>query len=476
MWVLNVIMANFERYQDPSDITALTTSMYMECPCELREKLEAHNALQFVPYNTGLFPASELPTLLGTQTGMDMAWMRDNAHVGMALLESGKSTEAAAVGKAFLSVLHNNRSILDVAAQNNTLKPEQYPRLPVRVHGRTLENDREQRVQNDSVGYTLWLTSNLIHKGVIQPTAEDLDVLAQTVHYLDRVQYWHDKDQGHWEEDSRIHASSIGVVLGGLRDAERMFNSLGYRHALDIPGLMQKGIDTCTTLLNHGITDISGPDLAYVEQHGWQTWLSAIQSTESSEGFSIHKRRFDAALLFLIEPLDVLSPSMAEKIVLGVEQNLLRNKGIARYIGDTYWSPGFKELLTIEERTTSAEGRLDLRNASAAKVAATQTEAQWTLSDPIISTYWGKRYQQTGNPEHFAKQCKHLDRSLAQLATQEDGSMKLPELYYHQQQGIMDDSFAETQQYALTPGDHTPLLWSQANLLHALSLFEANSR
>lgn len=471
-------MTNFERDIGSGDITTLTTDMYMECPYELREKLETHDALRFVAYPSGLYPASELPTILGAQTGMDMAWLRDNAHVAMSLHEQGYQTEAAAAGRAILSVLHSNRGVLDTVASDTSHTVEQLPRLPVRVHGTTLENDHEQRVQNDSVGYALWFVSRLMHNGTITPQAEDLDVLAQTVRYLDRVQYWKDKDQGHWEEDSRIHTSSIGTVLAGIRDTQKMFDHYGYRHDIDIPRLMDKGVNSLYTILSHGLTDISGKALTDIMTHGQHTWSEHLHP-KSSEAripdFDIHHRQSDAALLFLIEPLGIVQGSWAEKIVRDVEQNLLREKGIARYLGDTYWCPGFKELLTIEERTTSADGRLDLRNASAAKVAATQTEAQWTLFDPILSSYWGKRYQQEGNPQHFEKQLKHLNRSLSQFTTQPDGSLKLPELYYHEQEGInLDDSFADAHRYNLQAGDHTPLLWSQANLLRALTLFETN--
>lgn len=471
-------MANFERNIGSGDITTLSTDMYLECPYELREKLEAHNALRFVAYPSGLYPASELPTILGAQTGMDMAWFRDNAHVAMSLYEQGLQTEASSAGKAVLAVLHNNRNILDAVVGNTAHAVDQLPRLPVRVHGTTLENDHEQRVQNDSVGYALWFVSRLIHDGAIKPQTEDLDVLAQTVRYLDRVQFWRDADQGHWEEDSRIHASSIGTVLAGIRDTQKVFDHYGYRHNIDIPQLMDKGVNSLHTILSHGLTDISGPALASIVSGRQYTWSEHIDPERTkladTPDFDIHRRQYDAALLFLVEPLGIMQDGWAEKIVRDVEQNLLREKGIARYVGDTYWCPGFKELLTIEERTTSAEGRLDLRNASAAKVAATQTEAQWTLFDPILSSYWGKRYQQEGNLEHLEKQLKHLDRSLSQLTIQADGSMKLPELYYHEQESILDDSFASSHQFRLEAGDHTPLLWSQANLLRALSLFEEN--
>lgn len=471
-------MANRERYTGSGDITTLSTDMYLECPYELREKLEAHDALRFVAYPSGLYPASELPTMLGAQTGMDMAWLRDNAHVAMALHEQGCQTEASRAGRAMLTVLHNNRNVLDTVVNDTSRSISQLPRLPVRVHGATLENDREQRIQNDSVGYALWFVSRLMHSGTIKPHADDLDVLAQTVRYLDRVQYWKDADQGHWEEDSRIHTSSIGTVLAGLRDTQKMFDHYGYMHEINIPQLMDKGVNSFYTILSHGLTDISGPALASIATRGQYTWSEHLdpnnQEVTHAPEFDIHRRQYDAALLFLVEPLNIMQGGWAEKIVHDVEQNLLREKGIARYVGDTYWCPGFKELLTIEERTTSADGRLDLRNASAAKVAATKTEAQWTLFDPILSSYWGKRYQQEGNPEQLEKQLKHLDRSLSQLTVQPDGSMKLPELYYHEQDGILDDSFAESHQFRLEAGDHTPLLWSQANLLNALSLFEEN--
>ncbi len=47
---------------------------------------------------------------------------------------------------------------------------------------------------------------------------QDLEILALFPFYFQAIQYWEDEDSGHWEEDRKIEASSIGVVIAGLKE------------------------------------------------------------------------------------------------------------------------------------------------------------------------------------------------------------------------------------------------------------------
>lgn len=363
-----------------------------------------------------------------------------------------------------LSVLHNNRDKLDAMVDGRVDPKLRMHRLPVRVHGHDLSDDAEPRVQNDSTGYALWFTSRLIKDGAITPSTRHLDVLAQAIRYLDVIKYWHDADEGHWEEDQRVQASSIGVVIAGIREAQAMFQQHHYTHDIEIDELIEKGEGALYSILQRGLTDRVAPGDTQRRESFPETVHPDKLVRKHFEQFSVSQRRYDAALLFLIEPLDVLKPAWARKIVTDIERHLQRDHGISRYQGDTYWEPRFPAIMSIEERTRSAEGRTEKRNTTAAGVAYSGTEAQWTLFDPLLSVYWGKRYQTTGDHADREKQLSHLDRSLAQLVRIADGRLLLPEAYYYE--------FTQKQGNQWIPEDHMPLLWSQANLLLALKLFE----
>lgn len=451
-----------------NDEHALNVNTFLERPEELRQRLEIQGTLDFTPFASGLFPASQLPEEMARATEMDFSWFRDNAHVGNALYEAGRTDLAAPVAQAMLHVLNSKRRQLDGIA-NGTLRPDTF-RLPIRVRGTTLEDDPEHRVQNDSVGYKLWYISNSITNGLIDGRKQDIETLAQTVRYLDKVRYWTDTEAGHWEEEHRIHVPSIGVCIAGLKAAQQLFDKVGYHKHTDVHNLIKRGDAAKTHILSRGVTNVPNlHDTSFIAYNTHHEAPEAIHAAPSVlnffRQFSIDNRMYDASMLFLIEPLNILDKEETALVIDDIETHLMgsRQHGIARYVGDTYWSPNFKDIMPIEERTRSAEGRLALRNMKAAGISYTETEAQWTLFDPLLSVYWGKQYAATGDYSARHKQLLHLQRSLNQLAPDEHGSLRMPEAYYYQHT-------PEGGQWV--PNDHMPLLWSQANLLRALTTFE----
>ena len=87
------------------------------------------------------------------------------------------------------------------------------------------------------------------------------------------------------------------------------------------------------------------------------------------------------------------------------------------------------------------------------------SEAQWCLFDPLLSVIYGAHYQQSGRGEFLELQLAHLNRSIAQL----DEQGRCPELYF-------------LKQGRYVPNEHTPLLWTQANLSMALHYAERTAR
>jgi phosphorylase kinase alpha/beta subunit len=453
-------MAQHEPPAELSEFLRLDEDALSDGSVQLYEKLAEHGTFDFIPYASGLFPASALPSEKAEATGMGLAWLRDNAHVAHALYEAGRRKLALPVGQAMLTLLDAKREVLGAVVSGT----DRTRRLPVRVHGDNLAPDTEPRVQHDSTGYALWLTSRFIKDGALRVERRDLDNLAQTVRYLGAVEYWHDADEGHWEEDRRIHASSIGTVIAGLREARDLFAAAEYQHDIDIDHLIDEGRHALNAILHQGVTDraANGDDRTERDQPYPDNVHPDEPVCQHFDEFSIQHRGYDAAMLFLVEPLHVLDGAQAERAVNDIAQHLQRSIGVIRYEGDTYWGPRFPDLMSIEERTRFAEGRIDERNLKAAGVAYSGTEAQWTLFDPVLSLYWGKRYLADGNLSHRRHQVRYLKRSLAQVVETEHGTWLMPEAYYHEYDPKEGNHW--------TPNDHVPLLWSQANLLRAMQV------
>ncbi len=433
---------------------------YLDQPYKLQKDLESLGALRFSPYASGLYPASDLTQELSTATGMGLAWFRDNAHIGSALYASGQRYPAIRVANSMVSVLQQNKDGLDAVVRDSNCAF----RLPVRVDGDTLQSDAENRVQHDSTGYMLWLPSNMVLAGALRPSSACLEAMAQTVRYLGSLEYWQDADAGAWEEGKRIHASSIAVAMGGIRDTQRMFQSVGYKSGINFADLLQNG--------RMGYRRIFELNTVTLPPDGKPPKVSRRAASGQSDpvtfmgDFDISRRCYDASLLFGAITMSVFDTEESRRVISDVKNYLVRRRGIARYPGDTYWAPGFKELMLQSERTTSAPGRLEKRESVAAGVAYTGKEAQWTLFDPLLSVDAARQYLKTGSEDDFAEHLLFLNRHLGQLERQPDGTYKWPENRYYE-----FTPHTPGQTYTLRPNDHTPLLWTQANSLIALRYF-----
>lgn len=439
--------------------------MYLHDPARLRQELVEAGALTFKSYASGLYPASDLDEKTGDETGMTMAWLRDNAHVIAALYDTNFDRPGAIrAGEAILEVLKNSEPVLD-AAIRDPRNPDN--RLAVRVDGHTLVPDNEPRIQNDSTGYALWICSKLILEEALPADEANLAILVKVIEYLGAIEYWHDPDDSAWEEDRRIHLSSIGVVNASLNMARQLLQRHGANVSIDINMLITQGKNAVHDIWSRGYTD--HPDHPVPEHEyksiDWPLVLTEDEELrEALESFRMRPRPHDAALLFLVEPLEAVDTETAHSMVEDIEEHLVRKHGVVRYPGDTYWSPYFDELVTVNTRTQAATGRTEARNLKAAGIAITRSEAQWTLFDPLLSSYYGKRFQQTADPEDRDKQLTYLNRSLSQLTPYKNGSeLRMPEAYFFGHVGGRN---------GWKPNPHIPLLWSQANLLRAIETFE----
>ncbi len=434
-----------------SPITALlrndaSLSHRRDTLAQIRQQLHAWGSLEFTPLDNGLFPAAAVSGAT-EYTGYDSVWVRDNIHVAHAhwvMGQAGAVSQTEVAVKTVMGLMayfqrHRDRFTTIINGQANADEPMNRPHI--RFNGKDLSelDQKWAHAQNDALGYFLWLYCLLANAGAIKPDQSAGEMLGCFVAYLEVIRYWADADSGHWEEARKIEASSIGAVVAGLEQLKiltdgtaNIFSSAHFESALDLEHFDRGQI---ARLIEKG-----------------QDALADILPGECKQPEPL-QRRYDGALLFLIYPLKVVQPEMAQQILDDVIGNLQGAFGIKRYLGDSFWAPDYKAKAGEGDRTADVSDDSSWRDA----LLTPGGEAQWCIFDPIISVIYGQRYQQSGAVKDLAKQLEYLGRSLGQVTASDClvGSCKCPELYY-----------AEAGEYG--PNDSTPLLWTQANLAIAL--------
>lgn len=229
-------------------------------------------------------------------------------------------------------------------------------------------------MQLDTIGYFLYGIAQgeenclRIIRDVI-----DLDIVNKVIQMLDAIRYHEVSECGAWEEnDENPRASSIGAVVGGLIAIQKI------------------GVEVPQHLIDNGMAALN--------------WILPKETPS---------RNYDLAQLFLLYPFNILNAEQSDLILKNVEENLLRNKGVIRYIGDVYYN--------------------------------LNGEAEWTFG----FAYLGLIYYEKGD---FVKAQYYYDKIIADAV-----NYNIPELY-----------FSGTNKR----NENTPLGWSVAltlELAHKLS-------
>lgn len=148
------------------------------------------------------------------------------------------------------------------------------------------------------------------------------------------IKYWEQSDLGMWEYLLRHkRGSSIGIVLGALREVERFHDKHGWDYfpscfdgdsasvnAKRFEATIRKGIDLGRTEYNKRVPDIRG-----------------ATARECSEALG----EFDSAILFTGYPFDLdLTRNQLFALIKVLEMNS-RDRGVIRYSGDDYVASDF---------------------------------------------------------------------------------------------------------------------------------------
>lgn len=397
--------------------------------------------LTFPRLSNGLFPAAVLDDQT-EYTGYSNVWVRDNIHVAHAHYVWGKTDIAVKTAQTLMEYFSKHRSRFESIIKEPSLAQNVMNRPHIRFKGETLAENLEYwpHAQNDALGYFLWFYCLLARDGLLSVSESDVETLALFPLYFRAIAYWQDEDSGHWEETRKISASSIGTVVAGLKALKQLnLNAEFVAHCCQYDG------------------EVITPQLLNDLIANGNTALLQILPAECLQPDPKKKRETDGALLFLIYPLQVVSQTMAIKVRDRVLDNLEGNYGISRYVGDSFWFPNYKQILSQEQRTAEFSNDIEKRDA----FLKPGEEAQWCIFDPIVSAIFGKQYQNTHNASDFQKQIHYFNRSLGQITgnNSEFGPYQCPELYYREQGEYV-------------PSDATPLLWTQANLILALKEME----
>ena len=424
------------------EITRLIKTEYQSSDLQrIVSLLQKRGTFDFPTLDNGLFPAAVVSD--STQyTGYAAVWVRDNIYVAYAHYLAGEIETAVKCVRCLMQYFSQHQQRFKKIISKEVDPDNVMQRPHVRFNGEDLtEIDQNwQHAQNDALGYFLWFYCRLISDRLLQPRPEELEILSLFPLYFEAIAYWQDEDSGHWEEDRKISASSIAVVVASLQSFQRLFTEYDFISDYDRSKNKSVTLQLLDSLIERG--------------------TEALQNILPAECIQPEKaRRYDAALLFLIYPLEVLDDATSDCIIKDVTNNLQGEYGISRYLNDSFWCRDYKDLPEQIRTSISTEREQWLQKRG--RELKQEESAQWCIFDPIISAILGVKYQNTRQTEYLERQTFYLNRSLGQLTATDShlGGFKCPELYYLQQ-----DKYV--------PNDATPLLWTQANLQIALKIME----
>jgi GH15 family glucan-1,4-alpha-glucosidase len=259
---------------------------------EIQQHLDIIRRLQ---KPSGVFTASSFDV----DTGYDKAWLRDNYFIVLSFLEVGEMEPVRRAAKALLTVFVKHKDKINWAIEHKPHYAWQY--IHARFHPETFEEYWEEwgNSQNDAVGeiLNLLVTLELMGHSVIE-TDDERQMLQSIIDYLVALEYWQDADNGIWEENMEVHASSIGAVVAALKKAAQL------------PWL-------------------TVPEFAIPNG---EAALRALLPRESISKFA------DLALLSLIYPFAVTTEEETATILRNVEYHLTRERGVIRYKLDRYYN------------------------------------------------------------------------------------------------------------------------------------------
>ncbi|KND03490.1 uncharacterized protein SPPG_00974 [Spizellomyces punctatus DAOM BR117] len=393
-------------------------------------------------------------------TGYDNVWVRDNIHVAHAHWVIGKADAAVRTIDdlaAFWLNPTSEKRWKDCITQKVDYNADVMQRPHIRFNGTLLQENEQTwaHAQNDAIGYFVWLLCSLINEGHTTLAESHIQLLTLIPLYFNTIQFHQDQDSGHWEEARKVEASSIGPVTAGLSAVLSLLSKDPAAASVLQTSYTKTARELSLTTLPETYVEL----IKTLHTAGTQILASLLPSESPS-------RKTDAALLFLLYPLRLPIPNQTKhEIITNVVKDLAGDYGIRRYKGDSYWMANYKKVFSEENRTADFSNDMSARD----QFLKEGQEAQWCIFDSILSCIYGHLYMEAKNdsnktPDHLQQlkesQVLYFNRALGQITGSENcpfGEFWCPESYY-----IEDGKYVTN--------DVCPLLWTQANLVCAMSM------
>ncbi|MFM8726731.1 MAG: glycoside hydrolase family 15 protein, partial [Planctomycetaceae bacterium] len=249
-------------------------------------------------------------------SGYRSVWVRDNMQIAWALYRADRQSAAAVRCVQTIAQFYRRQQHRFVDILQGTADAQDPMNRPhIRFNGSDLTELPEKwaHAQNDALGYFLWLTCRLAQDGCLPLSQMPWDVLGLLLRYWQQIGVWQDEDSGHWEEVRKVAASSIGCALAGLRELAMLLKSDGQ------------------VLASAEAAGLPSPLLQSLQEQCRNALLSILPA-ECVQADPTKNRRYDAALLFLIWPLDIVGDcELEDRIIDDVRTQLLGQHGIRRY-------------------------------------------------------------------------------------------------------------------------------------------------
>src|SRR5271157_3350547 len=319
----------------------LTESNYGNQLKALRRKLEDRGTLSIQPNKNGVYAASSSQTD-ASPTGYQDAWLRDNAMVAFSRWQCGDSKSALKTLQGLTTFLQTQAHKMVAIIDQPALSQDVQKRPHVRFNARDLKELGEDwaHAQNDALAYVAWLRFRLaVSNPEFQLSEDERDLYNLFPAYFQAIRYWEDLDSGAWEESRKVNCSSVGAVVAALLEFQELEDDRKRRAHVEATDLQ--------TLIDHGLRTLRK-----------QLPFEAPPN-----------RRTDAALLFLIYPMKVVSPSgpindqqIQNWILSLIRARLVGSVGIRRYIGDSYYCQDYDKWLPADMRAGDFSARTELRD------------------------------------------------------------------------------------------------------------------
>jgi len=304
------------------------------------------------------------------------SWLRDGSFIAYGMLVEGERESA----KAFLNWVHETlmkhqgkiQAILLGLQEGKTFAPEEL--LPTRyTMDGEIEEDDWPNFQIDGYGAWLWLLAEYIAAtGDEYLLVQFQESVRMTIDYIALL--WDKPNYDCWEEfGDRVHGSTLACLYGGINSINRYLGEVE---------LLRLAADIKTYVIDN--------------------LVSAGHFMKNNQDDNV-----DASLLWLAYPFEVFSVNdeRMKRTIAKIEEDLLDEGGVKRYLADTYYGGGQWLILSSwlgivnmkQGKAEKAKAILEWVEAQAGDIGMPEQVSN-IVNDPSYVTPWVEKWGPIADP------------------------------------------------------------------------------